>query len=243
MGLGRRTALKAGAGALVMAPAMVRAQAAMKLPLATVWPDANFHVINCRRFADEVKKATGGAIEIDVKSGGQLGFKGPECLRAVRDGLVPIADYLNTQQIGDEPFMGIEGVPVPRRLARGAADPAQAHPSGIREDRGQEQSDDPLCRAVAEPIPPSQGEGGDGRRAQGHQDPHRRQGRAGHLGLRRHGADRDAVGRAAARPVVGRGVRRVDLGRVGRRRQVLGVPQVLPCDQPAMVVGHRGDQQ
>ena len=29
----------------------------------------------------------------------------------MRDGLVPIADYLNTQQVGDEPFMGIEGVP------------------------------------------------------------------------------------------------------------------------------------
>jgi TRAP-type C4-dicarboxylate transport system substrate-binding protein len=40
-----------------------------------------------------------------------LGFKGPECLRAVRDGLVPIADYLNTQQVGDEPFMGVEGLP------------------------------------------------------------------------------------------------------------------------------------
>ncbi|TMJ23340.1 MAG: C4-dicarboxylate ABC transporter substrate-binding protein, partial [Alphaproteobacteria bacterium] len=60
-----------------MAPAIVQAQAAMKLPLATVWPDTNFHVINCRRFADEVKKATGGAVDIDVKSGGQLGFKGP----------------------------------------------------------------------------------------------------------------------------------------------------------------------
>ena len=100
---------------------MVRAQAAMKLPMATVWPDANFHVINCRRFADEVKKATGGAIEIDVKSGGQLGFKGPECLRAVRDGLVPMADYLNTQQIGDEPFMGIEGIPFLAGSRRGAA--------------------------------------------------------------------------------------------------------------------------
>ncbi|WP_428664430.1 TRAP transporter substrate-binding protein [Reyranella sp.] len=111
MKMGRRTALKAGAGALAMAPAVVRAQATMKLPLATVWPDANFHVVNCRRFADEVKKATGGAIEIDVKSGGQLGFKGPECLRAVRDGLVPMADYLDTQQIGDEPFLGLEGIP------------------------------------------------------------------------------------------------------------------------------------
>ncbi len=94
-----------------MAPAVVRAQATMTLPLATVWPDSNFHVINCRRFAEEVKTATGGAIQIDVKSGGQLGFKGPECLRAVRDGLVPIADYLTTQQIGDEPFMGVESLP------------------------------------------------------------------------------------------------------------------------------------
>src|SRR5882672_12333245 len=115
MKLGRRTALKAGVGvgmaAVVGAPAIVRAQAALKLPLSTVWPDGNFHTINCRRFAEEVKKATDGAIDIDVKSGGQLGFKGPECLRAVRDGLVPIADYLNVQQVGDEPFMGIEGVP------------------------------------------------------------------------------------------------------------------------------------
>src|SRR5471030_3158590 len=114
--LGRRTALKVGVGALIaapsiVAPSIVGAQTPMKLPLATVWPDANFHVINLRRFADEVKKATGGAIDIDVKSGGQLGFKGPECLRAVRDGLVPIADYLNVQQVGDEPFLGIDGIP------------------------------------------------------------------------------------------------------------------------------------
>ena len=64
-------------GALVMAPSIARAQAAMKLPLATVWPDANFHVINCRRFADEVKKATGGTIDIDVKSGGHWASRAP----------------------------------------------------------------------------------------------------------------------------------------------------------------------
>ncbi len=40
------------------------------------------------KFADEVKAATGGAVNITVKAGGQLGFKGPEHLRAVRDGLV-----------------------------------------------------------------------------------------------------------------------------------------------------------
>src|SRR5882757_9067793 len=116
MTLRRRQALKAGVSAFAAAgslgaPAIGRAQAATKLPLATVWPDGNFHTINCLRFAEEVKKATDGAIDIDVKSGGQLGFKGPECLRAVRDGLVPIADYLNVQQVGDEPFLGIDGIP------------------------------------------------------------------------------------------------------------------------------------
>jgi TRAP-type C4-dicarboxylate transport system substrate-binding protein len=98
-------------GALLSAPAIVQAQAALKLPLATVWPDGNFHTINAKKFADEVKTGTSGAVEIDVKSGGQLGFKGPEQLRAVRDGLVPMADILNIQQIGDEPIMGVEGIP------------------------------------------------------------------------------------------------------------------------------------
>ncbi len=114
MKLGRREALKAGmaaGAALLGAPALGQAQTALKLPLATVWPDGNFHTVNAKRFADEVRKATSGAVEIDVKSGGQLGFKGPEQLRAVRDGLVPMADILNIQQIGDEPMLGIEGIP------------------------------------------------------------------------------------------------------------------------------------
>src|SRR5712664_1551757 len=115
MRLGRRTALKAGVGvgavAMLGAPAIVRAQAALKLPLSTVWPDGNFHTINAKRFAEEVKMATSGAVDIEVKSGGQLGFKGPEQLRAVRDGLVPFADILNIQQVGDEPMLGTESIP------------------------------------------------------------------------------------------------------------------------------------
>ena len=82
-----------------------------KWDLSTVWPDGNFHTQNAMRFADEVKKATHGGVEITVKAGGQLGFKGPEHLRAVRDGLVPMADVLNIQQIGDEPILGTEGIP------------------------------------------------------------------------------------------------------------------------------------
>lgn len=97
-------------GAVLVGQAM-SANAQVKWDLSTAWPDGNFHTKNAKAFAEEVKKVTGGAVEITVKAGGQLGFKGPEHLRAVRDGLVPMADVLNIQQIGDEPILGIESIP------------------------------------------------------------------------------------------------------------------------------------
>ncbi len=111
MKLKRRTALKIAAGSAVFAPAIVSAQAGMKLDLATVWPDGNFHTKNAKSFAEQVGKVTNGAVMITVHSGGSLGYKGPEQLNAVRDGHVPMADILNIQQVGDAPLLGIEGVP------------------------------------------------------------------------------------------------------------------------------------
>lgn len=87
------------------------ANAAMQLNLADVLPDGNFMVQNARKYAEAVSKATGGEITINLRPGGSLGFKGPEQMRAVRDGLVPMADILTSQQIGDEPMFGSEGIP------------------------------------------------------------------------------------------------------------------------------------
>jgi TRAP-type C4-dicarboxylate transport system substrate-binding protein len=112
MNITRRSLLSIGAAAVVSAVLRPAAAAGkIEWDLSTVWPESNFHTQNARRFAEEVGKATGGAVEITVKSGGQLGFKGPEHLRAVRDGLVPIADVLDIQQIGDEPVLGVESIP------------------------------------------------------------------------------------------------------------------------------------
>ena len=114
MSVGRRATLKAGlatGAAMLGAPAVLRAQARLRLPLSTVLPDGNFHTKNCRRFAAEVKAATDGAVDIDVKAGGQLAFTDPEQLRAVRDGLVPMAGFESTRQAGDEPVFGIESLP------------------------------------------------------------------------------------------------------------------------------------
>jgi TRAP-type C4-dicarboxylate transport system substrate-binding protein len=108
----RRTFVAAGttAAATLAMPSIGRAQG-LKLDLSTVWPDGNFHTKNCKRFAEEVGKATGGAVQIVVHPGGSLGYKGPEHLNAVRDGLVPMADILNIQSVGDAPLFGVEGVP------------------------------------------------------------------------------------------------------------------------------------
>ncbi len=108
----RALALTAGAAAALLAlGAATLAKAQTKWDLATVWPDGNFHTQNAKRFAEDVGKVTGGAVVITVQAGGSLGFKGPEQLRAVRDGLVPMADVLNIQQVGDEPLLGTESIP------------------------------------------------------------------------------------------------------------------------------------
>src|SRR5215475_3818940 len=100
-----------GTGAVLSGAAFSSASAATSLDLATVWPDGNFHTTNAKKFAEEVGKVTNSEVKITVHAGGSLGFKGPEQLRAVRDGLVPLADILNIQQIGDEPMLGTESIP------------------------------------------------------------------------------------------------------------------------------------
>lgn len=95
------------ASLLSAAPAL--AETSWDLPLA--WPDGNFHVENAKTFAKEVEKATDGRVKINIHPGGSLGFKGPEMLTAVRDGLVPIGDILLNQQVGEAPILGLEAQP------------------------------------------------------------------------------------------------------------------------------------
>ncbi len=79
--------------------------------LSIAWPAGNFHTKNAEVFAKKVKEATGGEVEIVVHPGGELGIKGPEALIAVRDGIVPIADVLLNQQVGENKYFGIESLP------------------------------------------------------------------------------------------------------------------------------------
>lgn len=100
-------ALAAAAAISFAAPAV--AETSWDLPLA--WPDGNFHVENAKTFAKVVGQVTGGEVKINIHPGGSLGFKGPEMLTAVRDGLVPIGDILLIQQSGENKFFGLEAQP------------------------------------------------------------------------------------------------------------------------------------
>jgi TRAP-type C4-dicarboxylate transport system substrate-binding protein len=88
---------------------MASAATTWDLPLA--WPAGNYIVKEVQRFAEEVKKATNGEVVINTHPSGSLGFKGPEMLAAVRDGLVPIGDMLLNQQVGVDPLLGLESLP------------------------------------------------------------------------------------------------------------------------------------
>lgn len=77
----------------------------------TPWPQNNYHARNLQKFAEKVDEVTNGEIKITVHTGGDLGLKGPELLAATRDGIVQISDLLLTQQVGEEPLLGLESVP------------------------------------------------------------------------------------------------------------------------------------
>ncbi|RHZ99339.1 C4-dicarboxylate ABC transporter substrate-binding protein [Cereibacter sphaeroides] len=114
----------AATAAFAVSVAATSAWAETKWDMSIVWPEGNFHTQNAMAFADAVKEATDGEVVITVHSGGALGIKGPEGMAAVRDGLVPIAEILLNQQVGEAPVLGIETLPF---LAPTMADLALLH--------------------------------------------------------------------------------------------------------------------
>lgn len=78
---------------------------------ATADAAANYQTKIADKFAAEVASATKNEVKITVHPGGQLGFKGPEMLSVIRDGLVPIGGYVLNQQVGLAPLFGASSVP------------------------------------------------------------------------------------------------------------------------------------
>jgi TRAP-type C4-dicarboxylate transport system substrate-binding protein len=78
--------------------------------MPTPYPDGNFHTQNIIQFADEVRTATGGKLDIKVHSAGSL-VKHPEIKNAVRKGIVPMGEFFLSRLSNENPVFGVDSLP------------------------------------------------------------------------------------------------------------------------------------
>ena len=86
------------------------AHAQTKWDMPTPYADGEFHTVNVKLFIEDVTKASGGQIAINLHSNGSL-IKHPDMLRAVSTGQVPIAEFLLGQFGNEEPVFNADNVP------------------------------------------------------------------------------------------------------------------------------------
>ena len=84
------------------------AQTAWDMP--TPYGDTVFHTMNIMEFADDVREATGGQLDITVHSAGSL-FGHPEIKDAVRRGLAPIGEILMSRLANENPLFEADSIP------------------------------------------------------------------------------------------------------------------------------------
>ncbi|HPQ96931.1 MAG: TRAP transporter substrate-binding protein [Thiothrix sp.] len=78
------------------------------MPMA--YPDSNYHTQNGKDFAEAVRIATGGKLDITVHGGGSL-FGGADIKRAVQTGQAQIGERLLSAHQNEDPLYGIDSVP------------------------------------------------------------------------------------------------------------------------------------
>jgi len=96
------------AGALMLSSA---AHAATVWNMSAEQPDANYLTQNARQFAEEVKAATKGELDIRVQSNSVL-LKRPEVKRGVQQGVVPIGEMLVPALGNEDPIFEVDSVPL-----------------------------------------------------------------------------------------------------------------------------------
>lgn len=99
------TATAFAATAAVASPAY-----ATNWDMPTPYGDTVFHTQNIMQFADDVKQATGGDLQITVHSANSL-FGHAEIKDAVRKGLAPIGEILLSRLANENPIFGIDSIP------------------------------------------------------------------------------------------------------------------------------------
>ena len=78
--------------------------------MPTPYPDATFHTVNINQFADDIKKATDGGLNITVHSAGSL-IKHGEIKNAVRGGQVQIGEFFLSLLANEDAAYGVDSQP------------------------------------------------------------------------------------------------------------------------------------
>lgn len=83
----------------------------VKLDLNAIYGPTSFHTQGAMAFAQHVEKYSEGSVQVTVHPGGSLGFKGPELLKVVKDGQVPMSDILMGVVAGSSHVFGVSSLP------------------------------------------------------------------------------------------------------------------------------------
>nr|WP_297397713.1 TRAP transporter substrate-binding protein [uncultured Marinobacter sp.] len=96
--------------AIALTVTIGHAQAETSWDMPTPYGDSNFHTVNIREFAEDVREATDGELNITVHSSGSL-IKHSEIKNSVRRGLVPIGELIMSRLANEDPLFEVDSVP------------------------------------------------------------------------------------------------------------------------------------
>ena len=100
-----KKSLKIGLAALLSTLIGAGSSMAASWDMPTPYPDATFHTVNIKKFADDVKAATNGKLTINVHSAGSL-FKHKQIKKSIRGGQVPIGEFFMGLLANEDPVFG-----------------------------------------------------------------------------------------------------------------------------------------
>ena len=101
---------KAAVASALVAFAGFTSASATDWDMPTPYPDKTFHTVNIAQFADDVKAATDGGLNITVHSAGSL-IKHPEIKNAVRSGQVPAGEFFMSLLANEDAAFGLDSQP------------------------------------------------------------------------------------------------------------------------------------
>jgi TRAP-type C4-dicarboxylate transport system substrate-binding protein len=110
MNTSRRTLFAAAAGLPFAAQGMRSAQAQARWQFATPYQDTNFHTRNNRQFVEELEKATGGRVGVQLHTNQSL-LPQPQIKRGVQSGQVQLGEILLSAYGNEDPMFEVDGIP------------------------------------------------------------------------------------------------------------------------------------